>query len=44
VAEIEPARIACASCPLCGDAVILDLREANCTRHRCGLDVIAGKR
>lgn len=32
-ADIEPARIAYVSCPLCGDAAILDLREADCTRH-----------
>ena len=30
---MQPARIAYASCPLCGDAVILDLREVDCTRH-----------
>ena len=33
MAEIEPGRIAYAACPLCGDAAILDLLEADCTRH-----------
>jgi hypothetical protein len=30
---MQPVRIAYASCPLCGDAAIFDLREADCTRH-----------
>ena len=33
MAEIEPGRIAYAVCPLCGDAAILDLHQADCTRH-----------
>jgi protein O-GlcNAc transferase len=30
---MQPARIEYASCPLCGNAAIVDLLEADCTRH-----------